>query len=255
MNKIITTAVVDPSIQQPFTTKSLDFLQNKDQVFADAIAKCLAPYSYDNGDPIVLAGCERSGTGTPYTYAFGFVYWNNEIFAFDGGNATITTTDSFKLAVTNDPTADPLTFTDGIARNVHNIRKLVPVDTSVGGTAFLYSDLKFHSKWRSTENNNGVATSTAEVSLASVSPSMKGNNVVLNFNCYGQITGTGTSTFRIKKTGSTVKTITITNINGFVAHTFLYTDSSVTDSDTWEVTHQASSGSGSLDCFLVVDNA
>ena len=110
MNKIITTSVVDPSIQQPFTTKSLDFLQNKDQVFADAIAKCLAPYSYDNGDPIVLAGCERSGTGTPYTYAFGFVYWNNEIFAFDGGNATITTTDSFKLAVTNDPTADPLTF-------------------------------------------------------------------------------------------------------------------------------------------------
>lgn len=253
MNKIITTSVVDPSIQQPFTTKSLDFLQNSRQVFADAMARCIAPYTYDLVEPIVLSGCERT-LGSPNTYFYGFIYWNNEIFAFDGGTATITTTDSFKLAITNDATADPLIFTDGIARNVHNIRKLVPVDTSVGGTAFLYSDLKFHAKWRKTGTAIAVATSTAEVSLVSVSPAQRGSNVVLRFNLTGQITGTGTSTFRIKKTGVTVKTITITNTNANVDHSFMYFDTSVTDTDNWSVTQQGSTGSGVVDCYLLVEN-
>lgn len=254
MNKIITTSVVDPSIQQPFTTKSLDFLQKKEQLFADAMARCLATYSFDNGDPIVLAGCERT-TGSPNTYFYGYVYWNNEIFAFDGGNATITTTDSFKLAVTNDPTADPVTFTDGIARNVHNLRKLVPVDTSVGGTAFLYSALKFHSKWKKTATTTGIVTSTVETTLASVSPINSGSNVVLTFSLTGQITGTGTSNFRIKKTGVTVKTIIITNTNANVNHCFHYFDTSVTDTDNWSVTQQGSTGAGTVDCCLVVENS
>ena len=253
MNNIDTSFVVDPSIQQPFTVKSLDFLQDKDKVFADSIAKALAPYSFDNGDPIILAGCERT-TGSPNTYFAGFIYWNNEIFAFDGGNVTITTTDSFKIVVTNDPTADPLTFTDGISRNVHNIRKMVVVDTSAGGTAFLYSAAKFHAKWRKTNTATGVGTSTAETSLVSITPSQRGSNVVLNFLVAGQITGTGTSGYRIKKNGSTVKTITVTNSNAYVSTPLLWFDTAVTDSDVFLLTHQGSTGSGTVDVWVVAEN-
>lgn len=253
MNKIITTSVVDPSIQQPFTTKSLDFLQAKDIVFADSIARMIAPYDYDLGLPIVLSGCEKT-TGSPNTYFNGFIYWDHEIFAFDGGYATITTTDSFKVVITNDATADPLIFTDGIARNVHNIRKLVVVDTSVGGTLFTYSSLVFYSKWKKTATGIGVTTSTAEVTLVTCSPSMTGSNVVVNFDCDGQITGTGTSTFKIKKNGTTKRTVTVTNTNANVSFSFKYFDTAVISSDVFTVTHQGSTGSGTVNSFISVEN-
>jgi hypothetical protein len=253
MKRIITTSVVDPSIQQPFTTKSLDFLQDNLALFADSIARALAPYEYDNGDPIALSGCEVT-LGSPNTYFNGFVYWNNELFAFDGNTATITTTASFKIVVTNDATADPLTFTDGIARNVHNIRKLVAIDTSAGGGAFLYSDLKFVAKWKKTDYAGGVATATGETTLNTIAASQNGSNVVFRFNCYGQITGTGTSTFRFKKNGSTVTTVTITNTNANVDHSFTFLSTTVLASDTFTITQQGSTGSGTLECYLIAEN-
>jgi hypothetical protein len=253
MNKIVTNSVVDPSIQQPFTTKSLDFLQSKDIVFADSIARNIAPYDYDLGLPIVLSGCERT-VGAPNTYFNGFIYWDHEIYAFDGGNVTITTTDSFRVVITNDATADPLTFTDGIARNVHNIRKLEVVDTSVGGTLFDYSSLVFCAKWKKTNTTSAVITSTVAATLATVSPSQKGSNVTVTFSTHGQTTGTGTSTFLLKKGATTVKTVTVTNSNSNEMWSFSHIDTGFLDSDTFSVTMTQSTGSGNLSSVLIVEN-
>lgn len=141
MNKIITTFVSDPTIEQPFTASSLDFLQDANKNIFAGIARALA------GDEIyaqftVLQGLVAYGTGN---YTDGYVYLSGEIFYCAGksNNVAFVNVPVLTTTITNDPTADPLTFTDGNARNVHNVRNLVLSDAVSGSGTIDLSDLYY----------------------------------------------------------------------------------------------------------------
>lgn len=80
----------------------------------------------------ILSGCVNSGTLPNYDISAGVLYVNGEIFDFDG--ALFTTTGLQKAYARIETTqyvtnADPVQFTDGVNRNVHNIRKIVIENT------------------------------------------------------------------------------------------------------------------------------
>lgn len=138
MNRINTGFVVDPSIQQPLTTKSLDFLQDVSVDMATGLCNFLVGDSYDVTKGYVISGLTNAGT----LYFSGYIYFNGELYLCDGGDiAGYVNPARLLVTVTNHPTADPLEFTDGISRSVHNVRKVKITDTASGG--FLLSTMVF----------------------------------------------------------------------------------------------------------------
>lgn len=134
MKKIITTDVVDPTIEQPFTANSLDFIQDNTKEVIDQIVGTLTQGSLV-GQYTILWGCVETddGAGTHFSCTAGAIKDDEgEIYTVAAvAGAPITTTSCFDRLTSNDPTADPLTFTDGISRNVHNIRTAVYKDSSL----------------------------------------------------------------------------------------------------------------------------
>jgi hypothetical protein len=137
MNKIITTSISDPSIQQPFTGKSLDFLQNSTKDMINAMARGI----------IERAGRDPSSTTTPYEIVssdsvtkISYIYFNGEVYAIDY-SVSIPGANIATVTVTDDPTADPVVFTDAISRNVHNVRGLVRSAGTLGTGTFDLVDI------------------------------------------------------------------------------------------------------------------
>ncbi|MCD6017276.1 MAG: C1q domain [Bacteroidetes bacterium] len=118
MKKIYTGYVVDPSIQQPFTTKSLDFLQNANKEMINVLCRTFIMQkglSYNTSVPYYFA---------PTTMSFpcdGSIFFNNELYIMAENYAGL---DYCMIDSTADAVADPLTFTDGFNRNVHQNRYL-----------------------------------------------------------------------------------------------------------------------------------
>jgi hypothetical protein len=132
MNKIITTSISDPLIQQPFTGRSLDFIQDSTKELTTlALARALVGEYYDSSKAYIIRGL----IGTGNTYSEGWILWNDELY-YSPGKSTATAfvnVPVMTLTVTNDAIADPITFTDGVPRNVHNVRRMVLSD-AVSGT-------------------------------------------------------------------------------------------------------------------------
>lgn len=139
MNRIITTDILDPTIQQPFTGNSLDFLQDANKESALANVLKMIGDSYDNTKAYILQGVYAYGTNQ---YKEGYILWGGEIY-YTVGKASVTAFTNvpvMTITVTNDATADPITFSDGISRNSHNIRRLVLSDAVSGTGDFDLSD-------------------------------------------------------------------------------------------------------------------
>ena len=132
MNRIDTSFAVDPSIQQPFTVRSLDFLQDANKEMVNAICKSLVSrsgYIYNGSVPYLMF----SGSGSRY------VFFNDELYFMQppsgGDNIAVL------FATTPDPNADPLIFTDNVARNVHNQRIIDPQNGTLGTGLFDLVDI------------------------------------------------------------------------------------------------------------------
>lgn len=145
MNKILTTSISDPTIQQPFTGHSLDFLQNANKEVALGLARMLADGAYSSSNAYVISGLEQYGTNQ---YSGGYVLYGEEIYSCDGKSTTtaFVNTAVLTLTVTNDATSDPITFTDGVPRNVHNVRKMVMSDAVSGTGTVDYSNCIFYNR-------------------------------------------------------------------------------------------------------------
>lgn len=144
MNNIKTSDVVDPTIQQPFTARSLKFLQDgfKEMVRGvgeSILGDTLTSYSASAG--VAISGCTYNGPAT--TIFGGFIYYAGELYLFPGAASlnTFVQTAVVVLDETNDATADPLIFTDTVSRNVHKVRKLKVVDQASGSGLFNLSAL------------------------------------------------------------------------------------------------------------------
>lgn len=115
MKRINTSYVSDPTIQQPLTTKSLDFLQDGILEITNGIIKNM----------IQSRGFIYSAS-VPYLVAYGTGIYDRYYF-FDGELYRATGVNNLPYAHINtsaDAVADPLLFSDNVNRDVHNNRYL-----------------------------------------------------------------------------------------------------------------------------------
>lgn len=162
MDKIITTSISDPSIQQPFTGKSLDFLQEALYQGFRAICDRIITDSYDSTKAYILYGVLPYGTNQ---YSSGFIYYSGEIY-YTTGKSTITAFVNIPvmtITTTNDLTADPVTFTDGVSRNVHNVRRIVMSDAVSGSGTFDLANAIYLNTWSTESTPTASAYTTADV--------------------------------------------------------------------------------------------
>lgn len=168
MNNIKTSDVVDPSIQQPFTALSLAFLQSANTEAAKGFAYAHlgeSLYNLSNATGSVISGCTKSGSGN--SIFSGFIFSKGELYYFTGmsGLLAFANVPVFVLDETNDPSIDPVTFSDSVARSVHKIRRLKVVD-QVSGTG-LFDMSNMGRKVAATEVL-GSSTTTAGTGLTSI---------------------------------------------------------------------------------------
>lgn len=135
MKKINTGFVVDPTIQQPFTTKSLDFLQMNSKEMIYAICRNLVTMSGRTYSPTVPYFIAQNNMGI--ITSDGFIFFNDELYVLDENTASLP---YLIVDTTADATYDPLLFTDNVSRNVHNNRRLTFTST-LAGSLFADADV------------------------------------------------------------------------------------------------------------------
>lgn len=139
-NKILTNSITDPTILQPWTGPELEYLQNGIIEQIAGLASGMIGSSYTGSTGFRIYGLESYGTNQ---YKDGYLFYNGELFYSSGKTSTSAFTGSpvFVLTTTNDSTVDPLTFSDGVQRNVTNTRRMNLVDAVSGTGTFDYSSL------------------------------------------------------------------------------------------------------------------
>lgn len=133
MKKIDISQIVSPTSKQPFTANSLKFKQDYDVENYSALVKALITQStgsYSLTTPYVISGCVLSDSNKDVTA--GEIFYSGNFYNVTSLNGT-TNIVQFILTKTYDATADPLTFTDGVAKNVHEIYTYVSTDVASGG--------------------------------------------------------------------------------------------------------------------------
>lgn len=126
MKKINTGFAFDPSPQQPFTTKSLDFLQDANKEMITAICRNIISnhgLTYSSSVPYFISQYNTSFISD------GAVFFNGELYILEENVATLAYA---TIDTTPNATADPLLFSDGVDRNVHNNRYLTFTNTLLG---------------------------------------------------------------------------------------------------------------------------
>lgn len=168
MNKIDTTQIVDPTSQQPFTGRSLQFLQEGLQDALNSLGRCLAGADYNNSTVYVLNGLEMTGANDDI--ANGYAFYNQELWLVEGATNTAAFIDGVVLIQSTpiDPAYDPVVFSDGVPKNVHNIRRLKIVDQNPGSGIADYNQVVFINRNKITAKT-GTLQSTASASITNYS--------------------------------------------------------------------------------------
>jgi hypothetical protein len=133
MKNINTSFVVDPSIQQPLTVKSLDFLQSGNKQMIEALCIHLIRrrgYTYSTSVPYKLVD-----NAPTYSY----IFFNGELYYFN--EAAVAFANVAVINTSPDATADPLQFSDGVNRNVHDNRVLQRSTNALGTGVFDLIDI------------------------------------------------------------------------------------------------------------------
>lgn len=137
MRKLIT-SFIGPNVAQPIKQGTLDHLQLAYQEAITALGRSQIGNDYDPTKVYILYGCANSDTPPNYNISAGAVFYNGEVYLVDAVNfvAADTAVGTITTSYYADPIADPVTFTDGVSHNVHEIKKMVVADAASGtGTA------------------------------------------------------------------------------------------------------------------------
>jgi hypothetical protein len=195
MKNILTNSISDPNILQPITGHSMKFLQDATKEQIVNLMQIYIGDVRDNGTPYVLWGCVKSTGGSPFSYTEGAIYINGEIYDMPAfASVPITVADICTITTTNDGTADPLTFSDGTPRNVHNHRDIVIANGALGTGSFNYEDVVFlQNRW--IERNvladvTPAGGGTLTVTTANVKYFIERKTLTMIFTATGTITST-----------------------------------------------------------------
>ena len=130
------TSNITTTVGMPIKSGSLDHIQNAYIENFNSIIKNLIGPQYDATKCYILDGLINSTAGTlTYTLTAGSVFYQNEVFQVDAVTLTVAVGQNPNLSINttffSGTNADPVTFTDSVPRNVHEIRKIA---LSVGTT-------------------------------------------------------------------------------------------------------------------------
>lgn len=131
--KILDVSPISAGVAMPIKSGTLQFLQDAYKDALKAIVTTVIPNAVD-GVIYILSGCVNSTVAPIHTILAGWLYYNGEIYQFDGATFTLTGLEKAyaRIETTQFVTnADPVQFSDAISRNVHNIRKIVIENTVV----------------------------------------------------------------------------------------------------------------------------
>ena len=132
MKRIDTTQIVDPIVKQPFTGRSLKFLQDAKAEDIAAIIKAFVISnvgSYSLTTPYVISGCLVTAAGA--NVSAGEIFYGGQFFETTAIAGATNIPVQFILTKTQDAIADPVEFTDNSFKNVHDIYKYIATDTAI----------------------------------------------------------------------------------------------------------------------------
>lgn len=152
---------VAPNISFPFKGGSTIFLQEAfTEIFKELLIERIG-ISYDVSAFYVIKGCHKSISGPNTTISAGSIFKDGVVYLVSsvtfpnpvGPNVIIGTLTTTQFTATN---ADPVLFTDGISRNVHNITKVV-FSTGVSGSGSVdFLGLKHIGDWTTQTSSLGI---------------------------------------------------------------------------------------------------
>jgi hypothetical protein len=131
------TSNITTTVGMPIKSGSLDHIQDAYIENFNSIIKNLIGRQYDATKCYILDGLINTTAGTlTYTLTAGSVFYQNEVFQVDAVTLTVAAGQNPNLSINttffSGTNADPVTFTDSVPRNVHEIRK---IGFTVGTTA------------------------------------------------------------------------------------------------------------------------
>jgi hypothetical protein len=147
--KNLLTNSISTSVGFPVKSGTLDFLQNASSEMLIALARSIVGKDYSASTPYALYGCNNLGSGSTYDIQAGIILWNGVLYLCVGGyipslpsgsNVYLTKYTSYVTSAV----ADPVTFTDGVPRSVHqDTTMLVGYNATAPSptVGFAYSDL------------------------------------------------------------------------------------------------------------------
>ena len=148
----------------PIKAGTLQFLQDAHKEAIAGLVTNVIPNPIAN-TIYILSGCKNTTIAPIHTLTPGVLYYNGEIFNFDGASFTLT---GLKKAYARIETtqyltnADPVQFTDGVSRNVHNIRKIVIEDTTVTSGLPEFIDFENVGQWKDETDALNLAINALE---------------------------------------------------------------------------------------------
>lgn len=157
MKKINIGFAADPTPQQPFTVYSLDFIQKGIQEQVLPLARHLiqlAGLSYSSSVPYLI--CPDVSPFDSYILFGGELYHANE---------NVSSLQYALIDTTPDSVADPLTFTDNVARNVHNNRYLTYSASATGALFDVNNIVNIYAN-----NYKGVTLGSGWTALSGATP-------------------------------------------------------------------------------------
>ena len=145
--KNLLTNSISTTVGFPVKSGTLDFLQTASSEMLNALARTIIGRDYSTSIPYALYGCNNTGSGSSYVIQEGAILWGGVLylvpavsFTLTGGNS-VYVVKSITYVTTN---ADPVTFTDGVARNVHADTKMSVYQSAMSPSptqGFAYSEI------------------------------------------------------------------------------------------------------------------
>lgn len=141
MRKLNTTAISN-SNGMPVKGGTLDHVQLAYQEAVNALARNLIGRDIDNTRGYILFGLINTGSAAAMNVTAGAVYFAGEVYLVDAFNLNVAQTAVASVQTSYYQTnADPVTFTDGVQRSVHEVRKIIFTDGASGSGLFDFGNM------------------------------------------------------------------------------------------------------------------
>lgn len=210
------TQYITNTISQPIKGGTLVHLQVAYQEALDALARNIVGVSVDNTKLYVLFGCVNTGTYPAYNISGGAIFYNGEVFLVDAVAFTATGSNVAVASIAttyNVTNADPVTFTDGVAHNVHQIRKIV---FAAGASGSGLSDISglLQTQLALVNDQQGAMPASYTVTFdqdRAVFFSSAPNSATITFDFTAAVPG---AVVRLKWTFGAAKTLSVTQPSG-----------------------------------------